>query len=147
VEAPAAAVLAVAETLRTGEGTRGAPRAEEAHSAQDLAGGIGEPGQVVEALLADEVLAVGIPHGKRQPDPEVDRSPPRGAEATLVGVGDDCGPGLGVAGKLAVPDASCVVKRHPAMPVQQSNLPAHARRTHPLVIDRLGFCGSEALQP
>jgi len=74
-------VLAVAETLGAGEGPPGAPWAEEAAAAQDLGCGIGEPGQVVEVLLANEILSVGIPDGERQPDPEVDLSPPCSAEA------------------------------------------------------------------
>jgi len=50
-------VLAVAETLGAGEGPPGAPWAEEAAAAQDLGCGIGEPGQVVEVLLAHEILS------------------------------------------------------------------------------------------
>jgi len=125
----------------------GAPWAEEAAAAQDLGCGIGEPGQVVEVLLAHEILSVCIPDGERQPDPEVDLSPPCSAEAALGGVGDDRSPGLGVALKVPVPDASCLGKRQVAMPAQQSHLPTHARWTHQLVVDRRHGGNPEALKP
>jgi hypothetical protein len=52
---------------------------------QDLGGSGPAARKIIEDLLGDQVLAVGVPDGQRQPEHEADGTPPGGAQAVLAG--------------------------------------------------------------
>ncbi len=95
--------------------------------AQDVGDGVAETGQVVEGLLRNEVVTVGLPDGQDQPEHEACRPPPRRAEPTFGGEGD-CGVlETVIAGQVAVLDAAGVSVGELPAGAEQQKLAADGR--------------------
>jgi hypothetical protein len=110
------------------------PGAGQPGVAQHVSGGVAEPGQVIERLFRDLVVAVGLADGEGQPEHEAGSPPPRRGQAALGGHGDRGLPQAVVAGQAAVLDAAGMgVGELPAGPEQQE-LPGDGRRADPRVI-------------
>jgi len=106
--------------------------------AQHVSDGVAEPGQVIERLFRDLVIAVGLADGQGQPEQEAGFPPPRRGQAALGGQGDRGLPQAVIAGELAVLDAAGMGVGELPVRVEQQELSAAGRRADPRVIDRLG---------
>ena len=117
-QAPRAAVLAAAERGGSAGDTGVVAGAELARAPQDLPCGVGEVGQVVEGLLTNEVVTVGVADSQRQPQHPADPAPPRGTVMALGGVGDGHGLDSGPVAQLPAADPLCVGVGELARPPQ-----------------------------
>ncbi len=120
--------------------------AGQARVAQHVGDGVAEAWQVVEGLLRDRVVSVGLADGQDQPEHEAGASPPGLAQPAFGGQSDRGVLELLVAGQLAVPDAAGVgVGELPAGPEQQE-LAADRGRADMRVVDRFGRGDAQLFQ-
>jgi hypothetical protein len=108
---------------------------------QDVGDGGAEGGQVVQGLLGDLVIAVGLTDGQGQAEGEAGGAPPGLAHALL---GGERGRRLGETvevGEVTVLDAAGVSIGEPTAWTKQQELAGDGRRADPWIVD--GFGGGD----
>ncbi|WAP53491.1 hypothetical protein [Streptomyces sp. S465] len=133
--------------LRRDDGTAAPTWTEKASLAQDVGDRALAAWQIVEDLLGDQVLAVGVPDGQDQPKHPARRPPPRLAQSLLGGLGDGDGLQAVGVGEVPVADAPDMLLSELPTRTEQDELAAYGRRTHPRVVARLGRGDALTVQP
>lgn len=146
-ESPAVAVPTTAVRLGRDDRTAASARAKNPSLAQNVGSGALAAGQIVEYLLGDQVLAVGVPDGQGQPEHPAGHPPPLFAQPLLGGLGDGDGLQAVVVGEVPVADAPDMLLSEAPTGTEQKKLAAYGRRTHARVVAWPGRCDPLTLQP
>lgn len=144
---PAVALPATAVWFVQDDGSAALASAQQPGLAQQRSGRCLGPGQVVEDLFGDQVVAVGVADGQRQSQHPADGPPPCGTEAFPFGFRDGRRAQPVVVGEVPVPDAPRVVLGEPPAYREQRKLATDGGRAHVRVVSGFDRRSALTLQP